>query len=296
MTLKTLLTYGWRLPVCGLAFFVGLTLGSMVALGIGFPLPEVPTGVDPATLNNLTLLGSLLLALALAPLSQGLSGSFVSRWLILALLVWISHGVNNAVEAAIFTTMAAAASFTVVMYLPAAMLCGAAVAWLFAPAISGPAFSVQLRSFFASRYSGAWVWRLLAAFCAFPIVYFGFGSLIAPLVLDYYRQGIAELAIPGMDRLIPVLLLRSLLFLLVCLPVLITWQQSYWRLCVTLGLVLFMLVGGVNLLQAYWFPPILRVVHSLEILADELVYAGALVMLLARTMPQPLQRHVQQQV
>jgi hypothetical protein len=127
-------------------------------------------------------------------------------------------------------------------------------------------------------------------------VYFGFGSLIAPLVLDYYRQGIAELAIPGMDRLIPVLLLRSLLFLLVCLLVLVSWQASYWRLCVTLGLVLFMLVGGVNLLQAYWFPPILRVVHSLEILADELVYAGALVTLLARTMPQPLQRHVQHQV
>ena len=151
MTLKTLLTYGWKLPICGLAFFVGLTLGSMVAIGMGFPMPDIPAGVDPATLNSFTLLGSLMLALTLARLSQGLSGGFVARWLILALLVWIAHGVNNALEAAIFTTMAAAASFTVVMYLPAAMLCGAAVAWLFPPAISGPAFSVQLRSFFASR-------------------------------------------------------------------------------------------------------------------------------------------------
>jgi hypothetical protein len=134
------------------------------------------------------------------------------------------------------------------------------------------------------------------AFWAFPLVYYGFGSLIAPLVLDYYRQGIAELAMPDMARLVPVLLLRSLLFLLVCLPILITWQQSHWRLLVTLGLVLFMLVGGVNLLQAYWFPPILRVVHSLEILADEFVYAGALVMLLARTVPGPLQRQVRQPV
>ena len=146
------------------------------------------------------------------------------------------------------------------------------------------------------RPSEAWAWRLLMAFCAFPLVYFGFGSLIAPLVLDYYRQGIAELAIPGMDRLIPVLLLRSLLFLLVCLPVLITWQQSHWRLFVTLGLVLFMLGGGVNLLEVYWLPPILRVVHSLEILADELVYAGAMVLLLARTVPGQVQRQVQQPV
>jgi hypothetical protein len=296
MTLKVLLTYGWKLAVCGLAFFVGITLGSMFAIGIGLPAPELPAGVEAATLNYYTLLGSLLLALALAQLSQGLSGGFVSRWLILSMLIWISHGMNNALEAAIFTTMSAAASFTLVMYLPAALLCSAAVTWLFPPAIPGAGFSAQLRSYFASRHSGAWAWRLLAAFLAFPIVYFSFGSLISPLVLDYYRQGIAELTVPGMDRLVPVLLLRSLLFLLVCLPVLIAWQQSNWRLFVTLGLALFMLVGGVNLLQAYWLPSMLRVVHSLEILVDELVYAGALVMLLARNAPQPFQRHVPQQV
>jgi hypothetical protein len=65
---------------------------------------------------------------------------------------------------------------------------------------------------------------------------------------------------------------------------LIAWQASIWRLFMTLGVMLFMLVGGGNLLQAYWFPPIVRMVHSLEILADEIVYA-ALVLLLASNVP-----------
>jgi len=48
-----------------------------------------------------------------------------------------------------------------------------------------------------------------------------------------------------------------------------------------LGLTLFLLVGGLNMLQAYWMPNVLRVTHSIEILADELVYVGVLVGLLS---------------
>jgi hypothetical protein len=170
MTLKTLLAYLWKLPVCGLAFFGGLLLGGMVAMGIGLPTPDLPAGVDTTTLTQYTLLGSLILALPLAHLSQGLSGGFVSRWLILSLLIWISHGVNNALEAAIFTTMSVASSYTVVMYFPASLVSSAAVAWLFPPDTQGAGFSVNVRSFFASRHSGAWTRRLPVAFLAFPLM------------------------------------------------------------------------------------------------------------------------------
>jgi hypothetical protein len=46
---------------------------------------------------------------------------------------------------------------------------------------------------------------------------------------------------------------------------------------------LFLLVGGLNMLQAYWMPANLRLIHSLEILADELVYTSVLIWLFART-------------
>ena len=73
--------------------------------------------------------------------------------------------------------------------------------------------------------------------------------------------------------------MRSFLFLIACLPVLITWNGSKRGLFLTLGVTLFLLVGGLSMFQAYWMPATLRIVHSLEILADELVYTGILVSL-----------------
>ncbi len=286
MQFKSVLNYLWKLPICGMAFSVGLMLGSIVATGMGLPTPDLPAGTEQATLAQYALLGSLLLALTLVSVSRGLSGGFVSRWLILSFLTWVAYGVNTYLEAAIFTTVSAASPFTVVMYFSASLLCGAAVAWLFPPETKGGDFFANVQAFFARRSAGAWAWRLLAAFLAFPLAYLAFGRLIAPFVTDYYRQQMSQLTLPGWDRILPVLFLRSLFFLLACLPVLIAWQKSNRRLFVTLGVALFMLVGGLNMLGAYWLPPVLRVLHSLEMFADEVVYAGALVVLLVKNAAQ----------
>jgi hypothetical protein len=285
MNFKFWLNTLWKLPVCELAFFAGFMLGGRLAIWLGIPAPELPAGAETTLVLQYTLVGSLLLIMTLAAVSLGLSGGFVSRWLSLFLLAWVAYSVNNALEAAIFSTMAAASLFAVVVYLPAFLACCAALAWLFQPAAKGAGFAASLREFLASRDARSWAWRLVAAFAAFPIIYYCFGSIIAPWVVDYYRQGVAELALPGWDRLLPVLFLRSLFFLLACLPVLIAWRHSNRRLVLALGAALFMLVGGFGLLVAYWFPPVLRLVHSLEILADELVYAAALAILLARPKP-----------
>jgi hypothetical protein len=161
------------------------------------------------------------------------------------------------------------------------------VALLFPPDALGSGFLAQARAYFASRTIGSWAWRFIAAFLAFPLIYYLFGRLIAPIVLPYYQQGVNELAFPGWDQILPVLAIRSLLFLLVCLPILITWRYSNGRLFLTLGLALFILVGGIAMIQAYWLPLVLRVTHSLEMFADEMVYAGALVLLLGKHTAQP---------
>ncbi len=114
---------------------------------------------------------------------------------------------------------------------------------------------------------------------AFPLIYLAFGWPIAPIVTLYYDQGLFGLSLPGWGQILPIVFLRSLLILFACLPILILWQSPPRRLFWVLGLTLFMLVGGYNMLQAYWMPPILRVTHSLELLAAELVYAGILVAL-----------------
>jgi hypothetical protein len=279
--------YFWKAPLCGLLFFIGFIPGSQLATWIGLPTPDLPMGTDQVTIAQYTLLASLILALGLAAVLRGLSGSFLSRWLSLFFFTWIAYGVNNYFEASIFSTMSAASLYTVVLFLPASLLCSAAVAWLFPSNMQGPSFFAQARTFFTGRTIGNWAWRLLAAFLVFPLAYYIFGSLIAPIVLPYYQQGTNQLALPGWDQILPVLALRSLLFLLVCLPILIAWKLSNRSLFLTLGLALFILVGGISMLEAYWLVPVLRVTHSLEIFADEMVYAAALVFLLRRHAIQP---------
>ncbi len=282
MKLTSWLHYFWKVPLCGFLFFIGFIPGSLLATWMGLPTPDMPMGADQATIAQYTLLGSLILALGLAAISRGLSGNFLSRWLILFFFAWIAYGVNNYLEASIFSTMSAVSLYTVVLYLPASLLSSAAVAWLFPPDAHGAGFLARVRTFFAGRTTGSWTWRLLAAWLAFPLAYYFFGRLISPIVLPYYLQGTNELALPGWDQILPVLALRSLLFLLVCLPILISWRLSNRRLFLTLGLTLFILVGGLGMLSAYWLPQVLRVTHSLEIFADEMVYAGAMILLLSR--------------
>jgi hypothetical protein len=279
MNIKTFLSYFWKISLCALAFYLGTILGGMLATLLNLPTPEMPTGADPAVLGQYLLLVSLILSIALSILARNLGGGFVARWLVLAFLVWIAHAVNNVLEGAIFTSMSAASLFTVVLYGVASLLCAALVAWLIPPQNRTEGFSASAKKFFACFEPAGWLWRLLVALLAFPLIYLTFGRLIAPLVTEYYEQGMFGLELPTWDQMLPVLILRSLLFLLACLPVLILWQNSKRKLFLTLGLTLFLLVGGLNLLQAYWLPASLRLIHSLEILVDELVYAGVLVWL-----------------
>ena len=284
--------YFWKIPVCGLLFFIGLMPGAQLAGLIGLATPAMPAGADQATIAQFTMLASLILALGLAFVSRGLPGKFLLRWLILFFFTWIAYAVNNYFEAAIFSTMSAASLYAVVVFLPGSLLCSAGVAWLFPPKIQNANFIDQVRTFFKGRSLAGWAWRFLSAFMAFPLAYYLFGSLIAPIVLPYYQQGVSELALPGWNQILPVLAIRSVLFLLACLPIIIAWNLPKRSLFVTLGIALFILVGGISMLEAYWLLPVLRVTHTLEIFADEMVYAGTLTLLLGRPMTQPADKRV----
>ena len=280
---KNMLSYFWKIPLCAIAFYGGTMIGGMVASGLGLPTPEMPAGADPTVIGQTMLLVSLILAGCLAILSRKLSGGFVSRWLTLSFLIWIAYGVNNILEGSIFTSLSAASLFTMILYVFASLLCGAAVAWLFPPQNKGADFITLAKNFFGRYTTGAWVWRMLLAILAFPLIYLAFGRLISPLVIDYYEQGQFGLSLPDWNQILPILFIRSFLFLMACLPVLIAWNGSNRGLVLSLGLTLFLLVGGLSMLQAYWMPATLRVVHSFEILADEMVYSAFLVALFARS-------------
>jgi hypothetical protein len=278
--LKTIVAYLWKLPVCGLAFVLGTFVGSMLAGLLGMQMPSLPAGTDPQTLMLIQLLSSPLLVLALAFLSQRMEGGFLSRWLILSLLTWVAYSVNTVLEAAIFTTFGEGASFTVLIQLVGSLTCAAAVAVLFRPQDAGRGFTTSVREFFARRSTGDWAWRIALAAVIFMPIYLFFGRLVVPFTYEYYQQELAGLTAPGWGQILPVLFVRSVLFLVVSLPVLITWRKSRRSLILSLGFALFVLVGALGLIGGYWMPTSVRLYHSLEILADSLVYAWALVLLL----------------
>ncbi len=280
MSARTVLSYLWKAPLGGLAFVAGTVLGSMLAASVGLPAPAVPEGTDPQTLLLVQLLTSPLLALALGFLSRRLQGGFIARWLILSLLTWLAYSVNTLLEASIFTTLAAASPFTAVIQLVGSFACGAAVAALFRPEEAGQPFPAAVRAFFSPRPWGQWVWQLALAGVLFMPIYLFFGRMVVPFTYEYYREGLVGLTAPGWDRILPVLFIRSVLFLVASLPVLVTWSDSRPRLVLALGFAMFVLVGALGLLGGYWLPLSVRVFHGLEILADSLVYAWALTILL----------------
>jgi hypothetical protein len=267
--------------LAGLAYYLGSMLGSGLATGAGVPTPALPDGVDTATLGLYLLIASPLVPLALVPLSRGMAVGDTGRWLGLALLAWIPLGVNTALEAAVFSPAQAAVAFSAITYGVASLACAAVVARLYPYPGTPVPFGDRLRSFLDPRPLPSWTLRLLMALVAFPAIYLVFGMAVRPFIESYYTGGELGLRVPGWGELLVVLFVRSFLFLLACAPVLIAWRGPPRRLAIALGAALFVVVGGVQMLQSYWLPGPMRLVHGLEIMADSFAYATAMVLLLA---------------
>ena len=94
--------------------------------------------------------------------------------------------------------------------------------------------------------------------------------------MDAYRQGIAGLRIPPDAETLITQLVRSPIFLAAVLPCVLLWNGSRRSLGIRLGLALAIMIGAYGLVQATFFPLHLRIIHTLEILADELAYAFVL--------------------
>jgi hypothetical protein len=290
MTIKQLLTFFGKLLLCSLAFILGAVSGGMAAVLLGFQQPPMPEGVDSTLAFLLLLLESPVMAFALALVARGLAGGLLPRALILSFFTWVAYTLNTAIESLAFTiTTVEGALFTTVSFLVPSIFCGTAVALLFPSGEKGKSLATTAKEFFDRRTVGAWVWRIAVAAVAFVPIYLFFGSLVAPITAEYFQQSMYGLRQPGQDEIFIVLLVRSALFLLACLPIVVMWRRSKRSLFLSLGFALFVLVGFLYMLGAYYMPLAVRVPHTLEILADSFTHAGLLVVLLAKTDSQTIQ-------
>lgn len=273
---RTFISWLWRVLALALVLVVAQMLGGPLVMALGFELPRVPAEISPDLQLFLLLPASLAMALAMALIADGLSGRWWQRWLLLAAFVWVVHGVCTALEARIFTTLGGEWAAALLPLLPAVL--GPLAAVRLFPAPAGEGFVQRLGELFAGWSAGRLVVRLALAVVAFPFVYFLFGMLIAPIVTPHYAR-LDFLVIPPMPTLLAVLFTRSALFLLVSLPLVVAWGRSRGRLLLALGYGHFAAVGFVGLIQTPFFPAVLRWTHGVEILADSVCYAAALVWL-----------------
>jgi hypothetical protein len=195
-------------------------------------------------------------------------------------MIYVCVGVNTLIEAAVFTTMMTPGLGTMFLHeiLPSAFAAAALAASFGSgqPTPAPPRFSAR-----------QWGLRLLSAWVAFPVIYLIFGMCVAPFVMSSYRAGVAGLRIPGAGVILQTQMLRSALYLLAALPVILLWTWSRRRLFFSLGIGYAVMVGLFGLMQVSWFPPVLRIAHSIEITADSFAYAAALVLLLTKRKTAP---------
>jgi hypothetical protein len=216
------------------------------------------------------LFGSLVLIVGVVPIASGLGGRFPTRWLALGLMLYLATGVNTVVELSIFGTEGGR-RYLLVFYFLCFVVTAAVLAKQYGSQHSAP----QL----PRLGTGQWVWRVAVAWLSFPVIYFLFGLCVAPFVIPIYQAGVVGLRIPPLDVIMRTQLLRRFLFLASSLPVILLWTRSRRRLILALGWADTAMVGLYGLSQASFMPPVLRVLHSLEIAADSFVYALILVWL-----------------
>ena len=279
--LKAAVGYSWRVPLCALAYVTGAIVSGAMLSALGLPLPQVPEQADTKTMGLLLVVASLALAAGLAPLARTAPG------IIPAALADACGAVLHLPRRNIVAGrghlhdhrgMASVPAFSI---LPC-LLFAAVMALLFRPAARGDSLAASVRRFFDGRSMGQWTWRLAAAIGAFPVIYWTFGMMVAPFVMEYYKQGQFALAAPRPAVILGTQFARSALFLLAAMPVLVTWSGSRRQLILALGLAFYVLVGLFGMIQSYWLAPTLQVLHNTEIFIDSMVYAWALAALLGR--------------
>lgn len=272
-----------KAALAGLLYLVGVMLSSALATAVHIPMPNfTPAGVSmsPQTAFRVFLLVSPLLGISLLPLALGSTGKPLTRGLALSFLLFVTMGLNNAIEMKIFTLfLVHGAKVFVASVVPPALLCGVALAFLIQHDSGGPSMTDRARSFFAAHSVASWSWRFLLAILAFPLVYFVFGAMVAPIVVPVYRAGNIGLVLPPLSVILPIQVLRSVIFLLASLPFFVLWTRRRGALMFGLGFHWFF-VALFGLLMVSWFPLPVRIAHLLEGAADSFAYAAALIFLL----------------
>ena len=278
-SVKSILYYVWRIAACSFVFAFGLIASRLILHPLGLTPPRLPQQADESIAVYYLLSGSILLSLSLLPFAQKISGAFFTRFLIIFFFFFACFGISVSLESSIYSSIEGFDLMILILLLPIVLFSFTCIS-LTKSQPTSESFSQKSLRFFKSNTRSEWAWKILLAFLSFPVIYLLFGIIASPLVADYYRESKYGLAIPDIGTIMSVQLVRSLLFLMVTLPIMITWFGNRVQLVVMLGIAHFMFVFSYDIVLAYQLPIKLVLTHAIEILLDSMVYAWVMVKLL----------------
>ena len=277
--MKNWITITGKIILLTLVFSIGLIASRIILYRLGLTIPRMPNQAPESVAGYYLFSGSFLISLGLFPLIQSLTGSSTVRLAIIWLFFFTCFGGGVTIESAIYSSMPAYHLMILTLFLPVLLFSLTAA---LVP-VSWPVLSRQLAGisrYFRSRSATEWMWRSLLAVLSFPLVYFIFGLIVSPLVTEYYKETVPGLALPGPGTILMVQLIRSILFLVVTLPVITHWGRS-WKHCVlSLGLAHFVMVFAYDIVLALQMPVELIIIHGIELLFDSFIYAWIFVKLM----------------
>jgi hypothetical protein len=245
----------------------------------GLTPPRLPQQADESIAVYYLLSGSILLSLSLLPFAQKLSGAFFLRFLIIFFFFYACFGICVSLESSIYSSIEGFDLMILILLLPI-ILYSFASTLLTSSQFTTDTFSRKSIRFLKSKTPSEWAWRISLSILSFPVIYLLFGIMASPLVADYYLESSYGLVIPDIGTIMSVQLVRSLLFLIATLPIMIAWFGNRVQLVVMLGIAHFMFVFSYDIVLAYQLPIKLLLTHAIEILLDSMVYSWVIVKLL----------------
>lgn len=267
-----------RILLAAIAYVVGSVLTGILAPVVHLGSIHAPGDIAPEKLFLALVLSTPLLAIGVAPLAAGLRGGYWKRFGAIAALLYVTIGLNTAIEAKAFTTLieGSAIAFSLQSLLPC----------VFASAVLATIATESQEPATTMRISGGWAWRLAVAWLSFPVIYWTFGMCVAPFVVPYYAAGGPfGLHIPPASTILLTQVPRSALFLAASFPAIWLWRKSRAQFIFAMGLAHAVAVGIFQLASAILLPLVLRVAHSIEITADSFAYAAVLGLLFIAQRP-----------
>jgi hypothetical protein len=243
-------------------------------IGATFPLQqgELTTAYILGTLVT-GFLYSLLLSSILTQVNIGRKGRVLSVWG----AIYVVQFFSPLIEGYFFTDQFEDATLFV-----GGALFGALLAFLYA-LIAGLLFGSkssssslpdELRSHFSQRKASSWIWRLVVSALCWPVFYFVFGAMVAPVVTPYYTELGLFLVLPPLEVIMSVQALRGFIYVGALLPVIACLKIGMKRLFLLITGLLYIGGGLAIFIIVETFPVMLRIAHGFGDLLSASIFFG----------------------